>query len=87
MNVLVCVLSANRQFNADYSASGRGSNADCSETFRRLVCEWQFKTDYSASGRGSVGGVSQINLRPIYVVDPMFLSQGGNVACSKSCLR
>ena len=87
MNFLVCVLSANRQFNANYSASGRGSNADCSETVLRLVCEWQFNPDYSASGRGSVGSVFQINLRPIYVVDPMFLSQGGNAACSQSCLR
>lgn len=61
----------------------RQSNADCSETFHRLVCDWQFNADYSASGRGSVGGVSQINLRPIYVVDPMFLSQGGNPTCVK----
>ena len=46
---------------------------------------WPFNADYSASGRGLVGSVSQINLRPIYVIDPMFLSQGGNAACSKYC--
>ena len=54
------------QFNADYSASGRGSVGGVFQINLRVVgVGRRCISDYSASGSGSVGGVSLINLRVV----------------------
>ena len=63
------------------------SNADWSDTFHRLVCEWQFNADCSVSGRGRVGGVSQINLRPIYVIRCFCRKEEMLHAANSACVK